>query len=86
MSKLSYKENQERLEDAVVYYKGYAIASKNSVCGGHGCYYSELQITPEGGYGTGELPPIFPTEEEAEAYIKKKDLWSAIVTSIRIVL
>ena len=73
------------MEDIRKYHCGYAIASKSNVCGGHGCYFDELQITPEKGYGRGEFPPIFPTEEEAKDYIKEKKLYKDVV-NIRIVL
>jgi len=86
MSKRTYKENQEKLESEVKYYCGYAIGSKSTVCGGHGCNYEETKITGEDGWGGGDFPPIFPTEQEARAYIKKKDLFLKDVYKIRLAL
>ena len=78
--------NEYIMSEEPEYYLGYAIASTSNVCGGHGCYYDEVQITPEDGYGTGELPPIFPTEDEAKAYIKKKKMFLKDVVKIRLAI
>ena len=47
----------------------YTLAEKKNVCYGHGDYADELQIRKLEGYGTGDFPPIFLTESEAEKYL-----------------
>jgi hypothetical protein len=50
--------------------KIYTIAEETHECYGHGDYGTELRICKQGGYGTGNFPPLFKTKEKAQEYIK----------------
>lgn len=47
----------------------YTIADETNECYGHGDFGSELRICHQGGYGTGEFPPVFKSRKAAEKYL-----------------
>lgn len=50
--------------------KLYCIATKVSQTYGHGDSGDELMIRRQGGYGSGEFPPLFPLRGQAEEYLE----------------
>lgn len=49
--------------------KIYGIGHIANHCAGHGDYYTDIQMSPQGAYGSGDFHPFFKQRREAEEYI-----------------